>query len=88
MKNDIYEFYIRPSASRTIIEGLYGDKIKVRLSSPPEKGKANKELQRFLAALLGIKSKDVQIQSGQTSCVKQLFIKGAEKKHVQSLFSK
>jgi uncharacterized protein (TIGR00251 family) len=76
-----------PGSSRTQIAGRHGDMLKVKIAAPPEKGKANKELQRFLAAQLKIKRKDVEIQTGQTSSIKKLFLQGATKKDVQALFS-
>lgn len=76
-----------PGSSRTQISGRHGDMLKIKIAAPPEKGKANKELQKYLAAQLKIKSKDVQIQSGQTSCVKQLLIQGVTEQDVQSLLS-
>jgi uncharacterized protein (TIGR00251 family) len=59
----------------------------VKISAPPEKGKANKELLRFLAAQLKIRQKDIEIQSGQTSSIKTLILQGVTKKDVQALFS-
>lgn len=47
--------------------GWFGDCIKIRLNARPEKGKANKELIRFLADELGIPKKMISISSGHTS---------------------
>jgi uncharacterized protein (TIGR00251 family) len=76
-----------PGSSRTQIAGRYADMLKVKISAPPEKGKANKELLRFLAARLKIKQKDIEIQAGQTNSVKTLLVQGVTKKDVQALFS-
>jgi uncharacterized protein (TIGR00251 family) len=42
-----------PNASRSHIVGLHGDRVKVRISAPPEKGRANKELVGLLMEATG-----------------------------------
>ena len=76
-----------PGSSRTQIVGQYGNMLKVKISAPPEKGKANKELLRFLAARLQIKQNDIEVQSGQTNSIKTLLLQGVTEKDVQALFS-
>jgi uncharacterized protein YggU (UPF0235/DUF167 family) len=49
------------------IIGFFGDCIKIRLATRPEKGKANKALITFLAKTLGIPESMVQIQKGLVS---------------------
>ena len=39
-----------PNASRSHVVGLHGDRVKIRISAPPEKGKANQELVSLLIA--------------------------------------
>ena len=65
-----------PGSSRTKVAGIYDGMLKVKISAAPEKGKANKSLIEFLAGQLGIRKKDIEIVSGQTSPVKQLRISG------------
>ena len=43
-----------PGAQRSQVVGLYGDRLKVRLAAPPEKGAANRELIDFLARSLNL----------------------------------
>lgn len=66
-----------PGASRDQVAGVVGDRLKVRISAPPEGGKANKAICRLLAKALGMKAKDVTIVSGQTSPEKVIRIAGA-----------
>ena len=68
------EVKVVPGSSRTEIAGFLGDRIKIKVAAAPEKGKANAELVRFLAAELGIKKRQVQVVSGQSSAIKQVQI--------------
>ena len=69
MKTDNIKLYIRPGASETRVEGIYRERIKIRISAPPEKGKANKELIKFIGGILSIPKNRISIISGTyTSC--------------------
>ena len=58
---------VEPRSSRSEVVGPYGEALKVKLTSPPVEGKANKELVEVLAKEFGIPKKDVEIISGQSS---------------------
>lgn len=59
---------VSPNASKTQIQGLYGeDRIKILLASPPVDGKANKELQKFLTKIFHLTQRNVEIVSGEKS---------------------
>ena len=58
---------VEPRSSKSGIVGPYGDALKVKLTSPPVEGKANKELIEVLAKGFRIAKKDVEIISGQSS---------------------
>ncbi len=75
---------IVPGSSRTEAVGSYGQSYKIKISAPPEKGKANKMLINFLAEQLNIKTNAVQIKSGQTSAVKQILLQGVTTQDVQT----
>lgn len=53
-----------PSAARTEMRGVYGDRLKVAVSAPPEGGKANARLIQALAGWLEIRVDDVRVESG------------------------
>lgn len=64
-----------PKAARTELAGsLAGGVWKIRIQAPPEKGRANAELCRFIAKLFGVSARQVLIVSGETSGHKQLKI--------------
>ena len=58
-----------PRSAKTEIVGTMADgTLKIRIAALPEKGKANEELIRFLAAHYGVKG--VEIISGHTAALK------------------
>lgn len=67
---------ITPNASKDAFAGWQGDILKIRLHTPPEKGKANAALIDFLAEKLGVAKSQIQIVSGHTSRLKRLSIDG------------
>lgn len=64
----------QPGAKRTEVVGLYGDRIKVRLASPPVDGKANACLIEFLAGRLDVKKSQLSITRGISSRRKSVFV--------------
>jgi uncharacterized protein len=74
MKNNILDIYVRPGSSVAGIEGMYGRWIKIKLSAPPERGKANKELINLLSKIIGIRKNEIEIISGVSSNYKKIRI--------------
>ena len=67
-----------PGSSRDRLVGRYGDAIKVQVSAPPERGKANAAVAALLADFLGIKPGQVELVSGGTNPRKQFRIWGLD----------
>src|SRR5688572_27305737 len=63
-----------PGASRDQISGVLGDRLKVRISVPPEGGRANAAICELIADALNIKSRQVTIESGASSAEKAIRI--------------
>jgi uncharacterized protein len=59
-----------PGAQRTQVVGLYGDRLKVRLAAPPERGAANQELIAFLARTLDLPKSSLKLTLGAQSRTK------------------
>ncbi len=76
---------IQPNSSKEKVMGEYADKLKIAVTSPPEKGKANRAIVKVLAKWLNIKTSDIQIVSGEKSKDKEIFVRNITKKEVQTL---
>jgi len=72
-----------PGSSRSSIGGLLDGMLKVKISVPPEKGKANQCLVKFLAKQLGVKRNAIRIISGQTRPVKRVEVLGISAETLQ-----
>jgi uncharacterized protein (TIGR00251 family) len=73
-----------PGASRDQIAGPMGDRLKVRVAAPAEGGKANKAIGGLLAKAIGVKPRDVTIESGAGSAEKVLRVRGATAAQVRA----
>jgi len=65
-----------PGAKRNAILGERGGVLRVAVSSPPEKGKANAAIRVVLAESLGCKPARITLVSGTTSKHKRFLIEG------------
>jgi hypothetical protein len=73
----VVSIHAQPGAKRTEVQGLHGDSLKVRISAPPLEGRANSELQRYLAELFEVPQRSVTQISGETSRQKRFRIEGS-----------
>lgn len=81
----IFKATVQPRGSRNEIVGLTGDALKIRLTAPPVGGAANKMCIEFLAKSLKVRKSDVEIIRGQRSRTKQVLVRSASRKKVESL---
>lgn len=65
-----------PGARRDEIAGPLGARLKVRISAPPEDGRANKAICSLIADALGVRAAAVTLARGQTNPEKTLRIAG------------
>ncbi len=77
------EFAVRvlPRARRPGVSGARRDAggrvlVELRVSAPPEKGRANREVTRLVAGLLEVPPSAVHIRSGESARSKRLFVAG------------
>ncbi len=74
MGKQVVKVKVVPGASRDAVVGPLGDALKVRVSAPPEGGKANEAVARLLAAHFGVARKQVRIVAGRSAVLKSVEI--------------
>lgn len=72
----VFTAKVVPGSSRTAVCGWLEEMVKVKVTAPPEKGKANQCLIEFLAKKLGVKKNAISIIAGQTNPIKQVRVLG------------
>ncbi len=78
---------VHPSAARNAVVGFTGEVWQIRVSAPPVKGKANKELIAFLSRLLGVGKNRVSIIRGHTTKNKVIAISGLSEEDIMKRLS-
>ena len=76
---------VQPKASKNEILGFRGDTLRVRVTAPPEGGKANKALIGMLAKSWRLPKTSISVQSGAGSRRKTLVIEGDTKMLLEKL---
>jgi uncharacterized protein (TIGR00251 family) len=76
---------VRPGAGRTRIKEKRAGVLRMDVAAAPEKGKANAELVRFFAKLLGIPRSGVRIRSGERSRDKVVGLSGIDGKEIEEM---
>jgi len=78
------EVQVQPKSSRDEIFGLQNGRFKVKVTAPPEDGKANERLIELIAIALGVSKSRIKIVRGETSRIKILKIKGVDRDKLDS----
>jgi uncharacterized protein (TIGR00251 family) len=81
----ILDVHVQPRASKDEIAGVHGDRLKVRITTPPVDGKANRHLIAFFAELFKVAKGNVAVLSGESGRDKRIQIKSP--KHLPPIFS-
>ena len=74
-----------PGAATTEITGVHGDALRIRVSAPPEGGKANRAVEQVLATITGAR---VELVRGPGSRRKRFLVENLEPSEVVRLVSK
>lgn len=77
----------QPRSSKSGIDGLAGDAVKVRIRSAPVDGKANKELVETIADAFDLPKSRVEFRSGETSKQKRILLRGISAANVESIMA-
>lgn len=75
---------VTPSASADAVVGWQGDVLRLRVTAPAQRGKANEAVLRLLAAALGIERRRLRIVRGETSRQKVVFVEGLEEPAIRA----
>ena len=67
---------VQPKASRNQILGFGGDVLQVKVTAPPEQGKANEALIKLLSKRLELPRGSIRILSGHRSRDRRLEVDG------------
>ncbi len=79
----ILSFYVQPRAGKNELAGLHDGALKLRLTTPPVDGKANKAVIAFLAKKLKLPKSAVVLRNGLKSRRKQVQIIGLDEQMVR-----
>lgn len=76
IKHELYlRVKARPGASKTVLKSIMDDDtLKLDIAAPPEKGKANIELIRFLSEQFNTQKDEIKIISGASDKLKLIKI--------------
>jgi len=69
--------HVQPGAKKTVVAGLHGDALKIRLAAPPVDGRANEALLRFIADFFKVPLRDVELKQGEQSRHKRVEVRGS-----------
>ena len=71
-------FAVKASAGgkRNAVVGVHGEALKVAVSAPRDKGRANEALVEVIAEALGVPKKSVALIKGETSTDKRFMVAG------------
>ena len=68
--------HVQPGARNTLIVGLHGGALKVKIAAPASESRANAELVAFLAETLGVARSAVVLRHGAASRRKVVEVTG------------
>ena len=73
---------VYPNAARNEVMGVTDGVLQVRVSAPPVKGKANRELVSFLSRILDVGESRISIIKGHTSRNKVIAVGGLDREEL------
>ena len=74
--------WVQPGASRERVVRTMGEAVKVTVTAPPERGKANKAVRKLIAGQFGIPAGSVEVAFGAGSRRKVLRLRGVSHEQV------
>lgn len=78
--------HVTPRASCNAVTGWRGAELAVRVTAPPEGGKANSAVERTIADALGVAKSLVRVVRGGASRTKTVEIEGVDEQRLHETF--
>jgi uncharacterized protein (TIGR00251 family) len=78
----LIDIFVQPRAARDAIEGVHGEALKLKVKAPPVDDRANRAVEKLLAALLELPRSNVAVVGGHSSRRKRIAISGASREWV------
>ncbi|HEV2742684.1 MAG TPA: DUF167 domain-containing protein [Rubrobacter sp.] len=78
---------VSPNAKSTGLQGPYGEAaLKLKVAAPPVDGRANAEVERFVARMTGTAPSRVKVVRGLSGRDKTVFVDGVGAERVREVF--
>ncbi len=76
---------VQPGATSDQIVGSYNGALKIRLTAPAQRDRANRRLLEFLASTLNVPAKNLSLSRGRSSRNKTVEIRGLSREELTNL---
>jgi uncharacterized protein len=77
----------QPKARRNAITGVHAGQLRIAVTDPPERGKANSAITEVLAAALHVRPSQVSLVAGAASRMKTFLVSGTTLESVRNLLT-
>jgi uncharacterized protein len=74
----------QPGARKNAVIGEHNGALKIAVTAPPDRGKANKALVELLGRVLAVKRAQIELCSGLTSHDKRFLVRGMRPAELQA----
>lgn len=78
--------HVQPGASTSEVVGLHGNRIRLRIQSPPVEGRANEAVIAWIAEELGVPRRAVTLVRGEKSRQKTIEVSGTTVEQARAAF--
>jgi len=79
----LLSLHVQPRAAKNELSGIHDGALKLRLTTPPVDGKANKAVISFVSKKLKLPKSSVTLRSGLKNRRKQLLISGLDEETIR-----
>ncbi|EMI18906.1 hypothetical protein RMSM_04168 [Rhodopirellula maiorica SM1] len=77
------DVHVTPKAKQASIGGCHDSALRVSVTAPADKGKANKAVEKSIATIFGVAKSNVEVVRGSTSRRKTVAIAGVSEAEVR-----